>query len=183
MRPRSTPRVLPDQTDLGFAPLSTTLVFARTKAGAAREGEECRKRDPRLAGAGAADQAAAPRGHLLPHDLEHLTARQTKLSLLDVPQHRDRRVGDSGQGIAIGAAGDVLPGRQIEPDLEGATLDLVGQLAALRLVRGGEPRGAQRFDRKRTRTVAWGRGSVHLRIMGRRWIAARPRPLPEPVSG
>src|SRR6516162_6939820 len=32
MRPRSTPRVLPAQTDLGFAPLSTTSRFARTKA-------------------------------------------------------------------------------------------------------------------------------------------------------
>ena len=32
MRPGSTPRVLPAHTDLGFAPLSTTSRFARTKA-------------------------------------------------------------------------------------------------------------------------------------------------------
>ena len=35
--------------------------------------EECRARDPRLHRAGAADQTATPRGHLLPHDTEHLT--------------------------------------------------------------------------------------------------------------
>jgi len=32
MRPRSTPRVLPVQTDLGFALLSTTSRFTRAKA-------------------------------------------------------------------------------------------------------------------------------------------------------
>jgi len=34
---------------------------------------ECRTRDPRLVGAGAPDQAATARGHLLSHDPEHLT--------------------------------------------------------------------------------------------------------------
>jgi len=42
MRPRSTPRVLPAQTDLGFAPLSTTSRSARTK-GRPPEGPD---RDP-----------------------------------------------------------------------------------------------------------------------------------------
>ena len=31
MRPRSTPRALPAETELGFVPLSTTFRFARTK--------------------------------------------------------------------------------------------------------------------------------------------------------
>src|SRR5215831_9289002 len=83
------------------------------------------------------------------------------LLLLDVPQHRDRRVGDAGEGIAVSAAGGVLPGRQIEGGLEGATLDLVGQLAALRFVGSGEPGHAQPLDCLVTRPA--GEGPVTAR--------------------
>ena len=42
-------------------------------AGPPRNGEKYRTRDPGLDGAGAADQAAGARRHLLPHDPEHLS--------------------------------------------------------------------------------------------------------------
>src|SRR6516165_4475417 len=73
--------------------------------------------------------------------------RSRPLPFLDAPEHWDRRFGDASKRFAEGATGNVLADRHIERDFESAALDLVGEVAAPRLVFGGEPGLAQGLDR------------------------------------